>query len=240
MAGALQRFRVAAAALLLAAGAASGTESASPDAGEIVRRHIEAIGGKARWHSVQTLLVRGNASFASFTWVWKSPSKMRTEERDTTYTQKTVITAFDGSTGWIINPFKGEAAPRRLAPEELRRWQNNFLIRSDLLDLPDRGVDLRLLGRERVGERDAYKLSLRRDGRDDVLLWIDAQSFLLVQRARRVQAPWGGEQTITTPLSDYRQVEGLLIPHTIGPTRCAVEVNPEIGDELFDPPQPLR
>jgi len=219
-----------------------GATPSAPDAGEIARRHVEAIGGKARWQRVQSLLVKGSSTFASFVWVWKAPGKVRTEERDDQYSGKTLITAFDGSSGWISNPFRGPKAgvPRRLDAEELRRWQNGLAIRSDLLDLPESGVKMDLLGQETIEGRAAWKLSLARAGQDPVLLWIDTQSYLIVQRARTVKSPWGAEELSRTRFGDYRNVQGVLIAHSTGETRYVVEVNPPIEDALFQPPQPLK
>src|SRR5258706_2719940 len=211
-----------------------------PDVSSIVQRHIDAIGGGERWRHVDSLLVRGKNSFGTFVWLWKSPNKVRTEERDDANGGKALVTSFDGTTAWVANPFKGTPDPRKLTGDERRRWETGLAIRSDLLDLPQKGVALKLLGEETVSGRRAYKLSLVQPGRDEVLLWIDAQTYLLLQRARNVVAPWGNEQLVTTVLSDYRSVQGVLIPHRFGTTTCFVEVNPELDDDAFRPPHPLR
>jgi outer membrane lipoprotein-sorting protein len=231
-----RRLLISLVALILCGGGAAPL----PDAAEIVRQHVEAIGG-ARWQNVQSLVVKGSGSYAAFTWAWKRPGKFRTEERDETYSGKTLVTGFDGVVGWTSNPLLGPATPRRLTPTEMQRWLSGVIVRSDLLDLPAKGADLTLLGQENVNSRMAYKLSLNRPGRDTVLLWIDTQSYLLVQRGRKVKPPWGGAETLrVTPLSDYRSVQGLLIPHRVGDTRCLVQVNPDLGDSLFAPPPELR
>jgi outer membrane lipoprotein-sorting protein len=207
---------------------------------EIVRRHVDAIGGKAQWAKVHSLLIKGSGPYAMTTWIWKEPGKVRTEERDAEGSGHAVITASDGTHAWVSNTFRGPATPRPLAPEELRRWQTGLAIRSDLLDLPAKGAALTLLGEEKVNGKDAYKLSLKRDDRDEVLLWIDTRTFLLVQRARTTTAPWGGTTTVATPLTDYRRVEGVMIPHAIGETLLIVEVNPEIADAAFQPEPSLK
>lgn len=212
-----------------------------PDVEAIVGRHVAAIGGQARWQQVRSLLVKGQGSFGTFLWVWKTPDKMRSDEHDDVYSQKTLVTAFDGTAGWTSDPFQGPAGPRKLEGAELQRWRTGFPLRSDLLDLPAKGAALQLLGTESLNNRPAHKLSLQRPGRDEVLLWIDAQSFLLVQRARRVRMPQGGgETTVTTTLGDYRNVSGVMIAHKIGDTRCVVAVNPEVSDSLFLPTAPIQ
>ena len=212
--------------------------AATPDVDEIVRRHVAAIGGAARWQSVDSLVVRGSGEYGTFTWVWKRPGKMRTEEREVEG-GRTLVTAYDGTTGWQSNPFR-QPTPKKLDSGELQRWQNGVAIRSDLLDLPAKGATLSLLGQEKVNGRNAYKLSLKRSGRGDVQLWIDAESFLLVQRARTTAAPWGEIKTVATALRDYRNVNGVMIPHLIGDTKLVTEVNAAIDDALFAPPQTLR
>ncbi|MEA2490161.1 MAG: hypothetical protein QOH21_1953 [Acidobacteriota bacterium] len=216
-----------------------GLFAAAPDADEIVRRHLEAIGG-ARWEKVQSLLVKGSGPVGSFVWVWKRPGKFRSEERDDTYSGKTLVTAFDGTTAWIADPFKGPATPRRMKPDEQQRWQNGFVILSDLLDLPSTGVSVQLLGQEPVNQRPAWKLSLNRPGREEVTLWIDAETYYLVQRARVLTAPWGEDRNVVQVLSDYRKVDGVVVAHAVGPTHCVVAVNAEIADSMFRPSEPLE
>jgi outer membrane lipoprotein-sorting protein len=211
----------------------------SPDVGTIVKRHIDAIGGAARWRNVQSMLVQGSNNFANFVWMWKSPNRTRTDEQDPEATARTLVMSFDGTTAWTENPYSGAPKPRRLTPAERQRWETGVAIRSDLLDLPAKGTTLKLLGEEMLDGRRTYKLSVVRPGRDEVLLWIDAESYLLVQRSRNVVAPWGGVQAATTRLSDYRNVQGVVVAHRIGTTKCVVEVNPELDDDAFRPPQPL-
>jgi outer membrane lipoprotein-sorting protein len=213
---------------------------AAPSVDEIVRRHIDAIGGKAQWAKVHSILIRGSGPYAVTTWIWKEPGKVRTEERDPENSGRAVITASDGTRAWVSNTFRGPATPRSLVPEELRRWQTGLAIRSDLLDLPPKGAKLTLLGQEKVNGNDAYKLSLQREDRDEVLLWVDARTFLLAQRARTTAAPWGGTTTVATPLTDYRRVEGVMIPHAIGETLLMVEVNAVIPDKTFEPDPSLE
>jgi outer membrane lipoprotein-sorting protein len=210
----------------------------APAVNTIVQRHIDAIGGAERWRKVDSLLVRGKDSIATFVWLWKSPNRVRTEERDDAHGGKTLVMSFDGTTAWTTNPFKGTADPRKLTNAERRRWETGLAIRSDLLDVPP-GTKLKLLGEEKAGGRKAYKLSLVRPGRDEVWLWIDAESYLLLQRARNIVTPWGAEELATTELSDYRSVQGVLVPHRFGTTKCLVEVNPELNDDAFRPPHPL-
>jgi outer membrane lipoprotein-sorting protein len=226
-------------ALLLVLAVTSDAAPA-PDVSTIVQRHIDAIGGAARWRNVESLLVRGKDRFATFVWIWKSPNRVRTEERDDAHGGQTLVMSFDGTTAWSSNPFKGTPEARKLSDAERRQWETGLAIRSDLLDLPQKGTALKLRGEEKLNGRRAYKLSLVRPGRDEVLLWIDAETYLLLQRARKVVPPWGIEQLVTTPLSDYRSVQGVLIPHKFGTTACLVEVNPELDDDAFRPPQPLR
>lgn len=210
-------------------------QAAAPSAAEIVEKHLQAIGG-ARWQKVDSLLITGVGAYGSVVWAWKKPDRVRVEEREPA--GKMLISAFDGTSAWISNPFR-DTAPRHMTPEEQRQWRAGLAIRSDLLDLP-KNAQLQLLGSEPVEGRAAWKLSLRRDDADEVFLWIDAQSFLLVQRARTLTAPWGGKQTPVTPLHDYRNVEGLMIPHAIGNTRLDVEVNADLDDTTFRPPQAIR
>lgn len=227
-------------ALLLLVLLSGFSEGATPPVEEIVRRHIEAIGGARQWQKVQTIMVKGTTAFGSFTWVWKQPNMVRTEDREIGGAGRTIITAFDGKTGWTVNGYKESPQPQRMKPEAQSLWATGLVLRSDLLDLPAKGSELKFLGYDTVDGRVAYKLSLKREGRDEVRLWIDRESFLIVQRAREVMAPWGEEKDVVTPIRDYRKVDGVLIPHKIVTTPLTIEVNAELDDALFRPPRGLE
>lgn len=211
----------------------------APDAGTIVQRHLDAIGGVERWRKVESLMVRGTNDYAAFVWLWKSPNRFRTDERDHLNSGKTLTISFDGRTAWTSNPFKGSPDPRKITPAEHRRWETGLAIRSDLLDMPPKGSSVTLAGEESVQGRRAYKLTLTREGRDPVQLWVDAESYLILQRARTVVSPWGSQELAVTPIGDYRMVRGVRVPHNFGGTTCIVEVDPELDDAAFRPSQPL-
>ena len=119
--------------------------AATPDVDEIVRRHLTAIGGAARWQSIDSLVVRGAGEYGNFTWVWKRPGKMRTEERERDGAVP-LVTAYDGSVGWQTNPFRS-GAPKK-------PWGCRILRRRRGLRLPGQVVRPRAHGRSgRPGTR---------------------------------------------------------------------------------------
>ena len=100
------------------------------------------------------------------------------------------------------------------------------------------------LGKTRtVDETEVVDLLLKGDG-FDVTLSLDAKSHLPVQQSFKQKSPMG-EVPITITFEDYREVEGVKIPHrtltsmsiaTAEQTIETWEANVEVDESRFSPP----
>jgi hypothetical protein len=215
-----------AAAVLLALAAPAPAQTVD----DVVRRYLEARGGLARLHAVQSLRLTGTMELpdvsAPFVLELKRPNKMRTEF---TVEGQTGIRAWDGRTAWERLPLPGER-PRPMGPE----------------DAAAKGYTIELVGRDRLPGGDTWKLVVR--GRDDPprTMHLDSRSHLVVQTLDRRLVD-GREVEFLTEVGDYRSVNGLLFPHRIevGPKGSSerqrlvirkVEINPPLDDARFAMP----
>jgi len=116
----MRRALIALATLLIALPLAAQTSQ--PTAEEIVARYIEAAGGMAAVQSINTLrmtgkFIGGGGFEAPVSQENKRPRKVREE-----FTQQglTGINAYDGATGWKIEPWSGKKDVESLSEEELK------------------------------------------------------------------------------------------------------------------------
>ena len=117
---------------------------------------------------------------------------------------------------------------------------------SPLLTYKENGTTATLGNREKVGTSDAYVIQLTPKSGPGVKAFIDAETFMLVRTMVSVNVPQlGGPIEQTSDFSDFRDVDGIKIPHatktsnpvqTITATVTDVKQNVEIDDTSFVKP----
>jgi outer membrane lipoprotein-sorting protein len=244
---------LAAAAGLLCALAAMGQT-----ADELIEKNIQARGGLAKLQSIQTLRLIGTMSVEDqrmpSTLEIKRPNKTRWEF---TVDGETGIQAYDGKTGWVLMPFEGKTQPEEMSPEDLKDIELQADIDGPLVDYKSKGNRVELLGREKVDERDAWRLRVTLKNGESRDLYLDAGTslqFLSVTR-RTVD---GREVEVESAIGDYRPVGGVLLSHLFeasvkgAPQKQTlkfdkIEVNVPIDDSRFqmpprrsEPPRPAE
>jgi len=230
-------------ALLPAVPAAAGALTVD----EIVDRHVAARGGLERWRAVRSLEVTGTQiafSVASpFTLQRQRPNLYRFEQK---LFDQGVVLVHDGTAPWWVHPILGVEEPAETPDPEGMMTRRAAEFEGVLIDHKAKGHKVELLGQEELDGQDTYKLKVTlKDGSEEI--WhLDTKNFL--EAARFAQATdLGREVPGWTYFSDFRTVEGLVIPHRedreysirhVALTIEKVRVNPEIDPERFKRPAP--
>jgi predicted Zn-dependent peptidase len=173
-------------------------------AASVVDNYFKAIGGKEKIASVKTLMVTSEAAFngAALTLVTKNAAPNKSFLMLTGFGQTLQKQVFDGEKGY--NEAQGrkvdmtakeiEEAKAKVGPFGDATNKNGKLDRIEPLD-----------------GKNAYVIVLK-DGRE---VFYDVASGLRVKSVNVVKAPDGKEVRIPTSFSDYKAVNGILIPHKI-------------------------
>jgi outer membrane lipoprotein-sorting protein len=231
-----------AAALVIAApAAAQGVD-------EIIAKHIAAMGGLEKLKAVKSVRMSGTMMVgpgieAPVVVEMKRPNSMR---MDITVQGMVGTQAFDGTKGWTLMPFGGSKIPQEMAAEEMRMAEEQADMDGPLIDYKTKGNKVELLGKETVEGSPAYKLQVTMKGGAVRTMYIDAEHFLTIkEEARRTVR--GAEVETETIAGDYKEVEGLMFPHSIdggqkgSPQRQKmtiqkIELNVPIDDARFKMP----
>ena len=218
-------------------------------ADEIVQKNYEARGGLDKIKSVETARIHGTMTMggqsAPFTFEWKSPAKTRFE---ITVQDMVGVTAFDGERGWQFMPFVGQTEPLAMADDELESAKDESDFHGPLVDYREKGHEVTLLGKEERDGMSYYKLQLTKNNGDVQLVYIDAETYLEVRNeaSRTMQ---GMDLDIEFVMEDFREVEGLTVPHRLhqkvkgAPVDMTtmvfetVEFGVDIPDERFEMPE---
>lgn len=242
-------YRLATVALLLCWVNTAATQTAD----EIIEKHLAASGGRAALGKLTSRSMTGTITLSTpggelsgpFELLNQAPNKSRTLitlDLSALGAGKMVFDErFDGTTGYVIDTMQGN---RDLTGNQLENLKNE-MFPTPLLDYKARGATVELGGKEKVGDRDAYLLTLRPKNGPATRRYIDAESYLEVRTISTVDAPQVGEFEQTMDFLDQRDVDGLKIPFQVRGTSSfqtftvnitKVEHNLTIDQSVFSKP----
>src|SRR5262249_5499927 len=119
---------------------------------------------------------------------------------------------FDGTNGVSLNSMQGEA---EISANQLDNMRNNVFPTS-LLTYKQLGYKLELLPKEQVNGKDAFVIRATPKAGSVTKLYFDATSYMLVKSVATINAPaMGGDIEQTSEQSDFRKVDGIMIPFQI-------------------------
>lgn len=182
---------------------------------EVIAKNLAARGGEEKLKAVSTLRASGKMTMgpgmeAPFVFEWQKPNSIRME---ITLQGMTMVQAFDGKTGWMINPFQGKKEPEAMAGEELKEVEDQADIMGVLLDWKQKGHQVELVGKETVEGTEAYKLKVLKKNGDTDFIYLDADAYLSFKEESK-RTIRGQEMEIETAVGDYKDVGGLIFAHS--------------------------
>ncbi|MGD8727453.1 MAG: hypothetical protein PVH40_07390 [Gemmatimonadales bacterium] len=215
---------------------------------QVMQSHYRALGGLDKIKSITSRRMVGRmtmqpAGEAAFTLLSKRPTKARME---ITVQGQTGVQAFDGEVGWMYMPFMGQTGPEVMPPEMAATMREEADFDGPLVNYQEKGHTLALVGRGDVEGTPTYELKLTHRNGEVTTYHLDVQTFLpmLTESNRNVQ---GQQLHVQTILSDYREVDGMMIPHSIEVIQDMgsqtllieqIEHNVAIDDTVFVMPTP--
>lgn len=203
-------------ALIRLAGLAlCATSLSAQTADDIIARYIKTVGGMERIQSVQTLRRTGRfTGGGGFEAVVVEESKRPNSVRQEFSLQAmTGVNAYDGHTGWKIEPWQGKKDPEALSEEEMRDIVEESDFDGPLINYQQKGNRVEFLGQEQVEGTDAFKLKVTLASGDVRYFYMDTDYYvpIRIETKRMIR---GAEQEFETSLGDYKEVAGWYLPHS--------------------------
>jgi len=211
---------------------------------EIIAKHIDSVGGKEKISGITslrletTLEVMGTSGTSTTTIL---NGKGFRNQSDVNGQQ--VISVYTDKGGWQINPFAGVADPQPMTDEQYKAGEDQIFI-EPFLDYAARGSKVELLGQEKIGNLNTYKIKFTNKDNAVTTYYIDASGFQIVQVVATANS-MGQEVEITTTMSDFKKTDyGIVIPQaseinfggqfTLVTKMQKVEVNPSVDVAIFE------
>jgi peroxiredoxin/outer membrane lipoprotein-sorting protein len=207
-------------------------------ADDIVNKYIAATGGE-RWKSLETLAVTSRSEAFSFDLYWKKPNKVRKDVLlDSPAGQGLDTRSCDGKKGWRFSPLlEGSEKTRLLSEQEVLELLEEGDVFTMFFNYKAKGYKIELLGKDNSNGQSAYKLKLTKPSGQLLDILIDDKTFLTVRQIVHGRSPEDkGPIAITVNVSDYRVVNGLMLPHRIGAAVLEYRVNIPLDDSVFKIP----
>ena len=221
---------------------------------EVIAKHIEARGGLETWQKIKSLKISG--SYSGFSKVSPfalhrerldaSPRKAAKYHLDYVLDGRQMTLGYDGRTAWWINLWQGAPWAQQIGGHDLKVFMQDVDFESPFFDYQAKGYRVELLGEGDLDGQKALKLELTRPDASVETWYLDPETYLEIGYDA-VGSDFGTPQPQRAFIEDFREVNGVMMPHYIEKqwyTRLRimevedVQTNLEIADELFHMPLP--
>jgi hypothetical protein len=225
----------------------------SQTADELVNKNIQAKGGMDKMKAIKTVRMTGKIEGPSLPPGRVSQENMRPKLVRETFSIQgmTAVQAYDGSTGWQIQPFGGKKDPMLMGDDDMR----DLLIDADfdgpLVDYQEKGNRVEYLGHDVVDGDDALRLKVTLKNGDIVYYYLDPDTYLEIRKETQ-EFIRGSIRENVIDLGSYKQAGGVMFPFSVasGPkndpsswqyvTYEKIEVNVPLETSEFAVPASLK
>src|SRR6266550_177610 len=185
-------------------------------ADEVIAHYIKTVGGMDKIQAVKTLrrvgkYTGGGGFEATFVQENKRPDFVREEF---SLQGMTGINAWNGKTGWKIDPFGGKKDPEALSEDEMRGIVEDADFDEPLVNYREKGNRVELVGMDQIEGTDVYKLRLTLKSGDVRTYYMDTDTFVPIRMDEK-RTIRGTEQETETNLGNYKEVAGWFMPFAI-------------------------
>ena len=207
----MRRFLLALAVLTSCAAHAS-----AQTADEIVARFVKTVGGMEKIQAVKSLRRTGRYNGGGgFEAVIVEENKRPNLVRQEFVIQgMTGVTAYDGKSGWKIEPWNGKKDAEGLSEEEMKGIIEDSDLDGPLINFKQKGIRVEYVGMDEVEGTDTFKLKVTMQNGDVRHYYMDTDYFvpIKIETKRTIR---GAEREFETILGDYKEVNGWYLPFSV-------------------------
>ena len=219
-----------------------------PTVDDIIAKNLQAKGGVAKWQSMKSVKMTGKMTAQGIEMpLTVYAMRPNFNRQEITMPAGKAIQAFDGTTAWVVNPMLGIQTPQAVPGPAAELAKNSADFDGALINYKVKGNAIELVGKEQLDGKDVYHLKVTTKGGPVQHYLLDADSGIELRMSAEIDLGSGQKQTLTTAMSNYKQVDGIMIPHTVTPsaggrtllqwTITTVEFNTVPDDSIFRLPK---
>ncbi|HWX94772.1 MAG TPA: hypothetical protein VNY29_19240 [Terriglobales bacterium] len=183
---------------------------------ELVNQNTQAKGGIDKIKAIQSLRMTGKfEGGGGFTAAIGQVNVRPNLVRETLSLQgMTAVQAYDGTTGWQIQPFQGHKDPELMGEDDLRDLVLDADFDGPLIDYKEKGNTIEYLGHDQVDGDDALRLKVTLKNGDIIYYYLDPDTYLEIHKEIQ-QTIRGAVRTRIVDLGSYKPVGGVMYPYSI-------------------------
>ena len=215
---------------------------------EIIAKYLKTVGGMEKIQAVQTLrrtgkYVGGGGFEAEIVQENKRGNSVREEF---SLQGMTAISAYNGKTGWKIEPWNGKKDPEALGEEEMKSILEDSDFDGPLVNYRQKGYQVEFIGMDKFEGTDTAKLKISKPNGDVYIYYLDTDYYVPIKiDIKRIVR--GAEREYESALADYKEVGGWFLPFSVESNVKGsqskskvvyekIEANVPIDDGRFDMP----
>jgi hypothetical protein len=219
---------------------------------ELVNKNIQAKGGMEKIKAIKSVRITGKLTGGGgFTAASMQENERPNLVRETFSLQgMTGVTAYDGTTGWQIQPFGGHKDPELMGEDDLKDLLLDADFDGPLVDYKEKGNTVEFMGHDVVDGDDALRLKVTLKDGDIVYFFLDPDTYLEIRKEVQ-EFIRGSVRESVVELGSYKPVAGVMYPHSISQGSKAnpaqqtttvekIEVNVPIDKADFAVPAALK
>lgn len=202
--------------LFLISFACFGALSNAQTANDVIAKNIEARGGLEKIKAIKTIRITAKVQGFGGRAMAVGQENARPDFVRTTTTMQgmTAIHAYDGATGWQLEPFGGKKDPELMGEDSLRDLLLDADFEGPLVDYKEKGSTVEYLGHDVVDGDDALRLKLTLKNGDVIYDYLDPDTFIEIRREIQ-QFIRGSVRERVESLGSYKPVAGVMFPYSI-------------------------
>ncbi len=202
--------------LVLLAACFLTTFSSAQTADELIAKNIQAKGGMEKIKAIKTIRMSGRfEGGGGFTASVTQENQRPNLVRETFKLQgMTAVQAFDGTSGWQIQPFGGKKDPELMGEDDTRDLLLDADFDGPLVDYKEKGSTVEYLGHDVVDGDDALRLKVTLKSGDIIYSYLDPDTFIEIRREVQ-QFIRGSVRDHVMGYGSYKPVNGVMYPFSI-------------------------
>jgi hypothetical protein len=183
---------------------------------DIIAHYLKTVGGIDKIQSVKTLRRTGKfIGGGGFEAAILQENKRGNLVREEFALQGMVgINAYDGKTGWKVEPWNGKKDAEALSEEEMKSILEDADFDGPLVNYKQKGNKVEFGGRDTFEGTDTFKLKVTIPNGDTYVIYLDTDYYVPIKiDTKRIVR--GAEREYETVLGDYKAVAGWYLPYSV-------------------------
>ena len=182
---------------------------------DIIAHYVKTVGGMEKIQDVKTLRRTGKfIGGGGFEAAILQENKRGNLVREEFSLQGMIgINAYDGKTGWKIEPWNGKKDAEALGEEEMKSILEDSDFDGPLVNYRQKGNKVEFAGLDRFEGTDTFKLKVTKPDGDTYVYYLDTDYYVPIKiDTRRIVR--GAEREYETVVGDYKEVAGWYLPYS--------------------------